>query len=133
MSAARGVAPLKAVMVLKVGRNAAAADEATSQTGSMAGSAAVYEAAFARAGFVQVRGLGELFDAAETLGHAVLPRNERLAILTNGGGVGIIATDLLLDEEGELAALQPKTIAALDKQMPRIWSHSNPVDNAVDA
>jgi len=53
--------------------------------------------------------------------------------MTNGGGVGIIATDLLMDEEGELAALQPKTIAALDKQMPRIWSRANPVDIVGDA
>ena len=133
MSAARGVARLKPVIVLKAGRHAAAAQAAASHTGSMAGSAAVYEAAFARAGLVQVRGLGELFDAAETLGHAVLPRNERLAILTNGGGVGIIATDLLIDEGGELAALQPKTLANLDKQMPRIWSRANPVDIVGDA
>jgi acetyltransferase len=77
--------------------------------------------------------LGELFDAAETLGHGITPRNERLAILTNGGGVGIIATDLLMDEGGELAALLPRTIAQLDKQMPRAWSHANPVDIVGDA
>ena len=133
MSAARGVARLKPVIVLKAGRHAAAAQAAASHTGSMAGSAAVYDAAFARAGLVEVRGLGELFDAAETLGHGLLPRNERLAILTNGGGAGIIATDLLLDEEGELATLQPKTIANLDRQMPRIWSRGNPVDIVGDA
>ena len=52
-----------------------------------------------------MKGLGELFDAAETLGHGLLPRNERLAILTNGGGVGVVATDLLIDEGGELATL----------------------------
>ncbi len=104
MSAARGVARLKPVIVLKAGRHAAAAQAAASHTGSMAGSAAVYDAAFARAGLVRVAGLGELFDAAETLGHSITPRNERLAILTNGGGVGIIATDLLMDEGGELAA-----------------------------
>jgi acetyltransferase len=78
MSAARGVARLKPVIVLK-------------------------------AGLVRVTGLGELFDAAETLGHGITPRNERLAILTNGGGVGIIATDLLMDEGGELATLLPRT------------------------
>jgi acyl-CoA synthetase (NDP forming) len=80
-----------------------------------------------------VKGLGELFDAAETLGHGLLPRNERLAILTNGGGVGVVATDLLLDEGGELAALQPSTIDKLDKAMPRIWSRANPVDIVGDA
>ncbi|HYR66203.1 MAG TPA: CoA-binding protein, partial [Reyranella sp.] len=128
MSAARSVARLKPVIALKAGRHAAAAKAAASHTGSMAGSAAVYDAAFARAGLVRVHGLGELFDAAETLGHGITPRNERLAILTNGGGVGIIATDLLIDEGGELAALQPKTVAQLDKHIPRSWSRGNPVD-----
>jgi len=133
MSAARSVARLKPVIVLKAGRHAAAAKAAASHTGSMAGSAAVYEAAFARAGLVSVTGLGELFDAAETLGHGLLPRTERLAILTNGGGAGIIATDLLVDEAGELAVLQPATIDTLDKHMPRIWSRANPVDIVGDA
>lgn len=133
MSAARGAARLKPVIVLKAGRHAAAAQAAASHTGSMAGSAAVYEAAFARAGLVSVKGLGELFDAAETLGHGLLPRTEKLAILTNGGGAGIIATDLLIDEGGELAALQPRTIERLNRQLPRIWSHANPVDIVGDA
>ena len=99
----------------------------------MAGSAAVYDAAFARAGLVSVKGLGELFDAAETLGHGLVPRNERIAILTNGGGAGVVATDLLIDEGGELAALSTSTIDALDKVMPRIWSRGNPVDIVGDA
>jgi acetyltransferase len=133
MSAARSVARLKPVIALKAGRHAAAAKAAASHTGSMAGSAAVYDAAFARAGLVGVHGLGELFDAAETLGHGITPRNERLAILTNGGGVGIIATDLLMDEGGELAALQPRTVTQLDRHMPRAWSRGNPVDIVGDA
>ena len=133
MSAARGVARIKPVIVLKAGRHAAAAKAAASHTGSMAGSAAVYNAAFARAGLVRVTGLGELFDAAETLGYGISPRTERLAILTNGGGVGIIATDLLLDEGGELAALLPKTLGQLDRHMPRAWSRGNPVDIVGDA
>jgi len=133
MSAARGVARIKPVIVLKAGRHAAAAKAAASHTGSMAGSAAVYDAAFARAGLVRVLGLGELFDAAETLGYGISPRTERLAILTNGGGVGIIATDLLLDEGGELSTLLPKTLNQLDKHMPRAWSRSNPVDIVGDA
>jgi acetyltransferase len=133
MSAARSVARLKPVIVLKAGRHAAAAKAAASHTGSMAGSAAVYEAAFARAGLLSVTGLGELFDGAETLGYGLRPRNERLAILTNGGGAGIIATDLLIDEGGELAALSDATIGHLDKLMPRIWSRANPVDIVGDA
>jgi acetyltransferase len=133
MSAARSVARVKPVIVLKAGRHAAAALAAASHTGAMAGSNAVYEAAFARAGLVSVKGLGELFDAAETLGHGLVPRSERLAILTNGGGVGVVATDLLIDEGGELATLAPRTIGQLDKVMPRVWSHGNPVDIVGDA
>ena len=133
MSAARSVARVKPVIVLKAGRHAAAAKAAASHTGAMAGSAAVYDAAFARAGLVRVHGLGELFDAAETLGHGGSPRNERLAILTNGGGTGIIATDLLMDEGGELASLLPRTLGVLDKALPRAWSHGNPVDIVGDA
>ncbi|MCC8427517.1 bifunctional acetate--CoA ligase family protein/GNAT family N-acetyltransferase [Reyranella aquatilis] len=133
MSAARGVARVKPVIVLKGGRHAAAAQATASHTGSMAGSAAVYDAAFARAGLVRVLGLGELFDAAETLGYGIALRNERLAILTNGGGAGIIATDLLMDEGGELATLLPRSIGNLDKQMPRGWSRANPVDIVGDA
>ncbi len=133
MSAARGVARMKPVIVLKGGRHAAAAQATASHTGSMAGSAAVYDAAFARAGLVRVLGLGELFDAAETLGYSIAPRTERLAILTNGGGVGIVATDLLIDEGGELATLLPRTIAQLDKRMSKGWSRANPVDIVGDA
>lgn len=133
MSAARSVARVKPVIVLKGGRHAAAAAATASHTGSMAGSAAVYDAAFARAGLVRVLGLGELFDAAETLGHGLAPRNSRLAILTNGGGAGIVATDLLMDEGGEMASILPRTIAQLDKQLPRAWSRANPVDIVGDA
>jgi acetyltransferase len=133
MSAARGAARIKPVIVLKGGRHAAAAQATASHTGSMAGSAAVYDAAFARAGLVRVTGLGELFDAAETLGHSIAPRNERLAILTNGGGAGIVATDLLMDEGGEMATLLPRTIAQLDKKLSRGWSRANPLDIVGDA
>src|SRR5215470_18343367 len=133
MSAARSAARVKPVIVLKAGRHAAAAKAAASHTGAMAGSAAVYDAAFARAGLLTVHGLGELFDAAETLGHGIAPRNERLAILTNGGGTGIIATDLLMDEGGELATLLPRTLGVLDQKMPLAWSRANPVDIVGDA
>lgn len=133
MSAARSVARLKPVIVLKAGRHAAAAQAAASHTGSMAGSTAVYEAAFARAGLVNVAGLGELFDAAETLGHGLLPRTERLAILTNGGGAGTITTDVLMDEGGELANLDPRTLEKLDRELPRPWSRGNPIDIVGDA
>ena len=133
MSAARGVARMKPVIVLKAGRHAAGARAAASHTGSMAGSAAVYDAAFARAGLVRVLGLGELFDAAETLVHGMTPRTNGLAIVTNGGGVGVIATDLLMDQNGELASIAEGTVTRLDKLLPRAWSRGNPVDIVGDA
>jgi acetyltransferase len=133
MSAARGVARMKPVIVLKAGRHAAGATAAASHTGSMAGSAAVYDAAFARAGLVRVLDLGELFDAAETLVQGITPRGSGLAIVTNGGGVAIIATDLLIDQNGELALITDSTVARLDKLLPHAWSRGNPVDIVGDA
>ena len=97
MSAARACARLKPVIVHQGGRHAESARAAASHTGALAGSDAVYDAAFRRAGMLRVRDLGELFDAVETLRARPRIAGDRLAILTNGGGVGILATDDLLD------------------------------------
>ncbi len=133
MSAARAAARLKPVVVLKAGRNVEGARAAKSHTGSMAGSDAVYDAAFRRAGVLRVYGLGELFDATEVLGLARPPRTEGLAILTNGGGFGVLATDDLGAVGGRLAKFSPETMAALDKVLPSTWSHANPADIIGDA
>ena len=134
MSAARAAARGKPVIVVKSGRHPAASAAAKSHTGAMAGSDAVYAAAFRRAGLVRVTGLGDLFSAAETLSRAVSPRRgERVAILTNGGGFGVLATDAWLDAGGTLATLSEATIAALDAAMPPTWSRANPVDIVGDA
>jgi acetyltransferase len=133
MSAARAAARLKPVVVIKAGRHPAAAKAAQSHTGALAGADVVYDAAFRRAGLLRVQTLDALFDAVETLGMKPLPTGERLAILTNGGGAGVLATDSLLDRDGHLAELSPDTIAALDKDLPRTWSHANPVDIIGDA
>jgi len=133
MSAARAAARLKPVVVLKAGRFAEAARAAKSHTGSMAGSDAVYDAAFRRAGLLRVFGLGELFDATEVLGLTHAPRTDGLAILTNGGGFGVLATDDLGSLNGRLAKFRPETMAALDKVLPKTWSHANPVDIIGDA
>jgi acetyltransferase len=115
MSAARAAARGKPVIVVKSGRHPAASAAAKSHTGAMAGSDAVYDAAFRRAGLLRVKGLGDLFSAAETLSRAVSPRRgERVAILTNGGGFGVLATDAWLDAGGTMAALSEATIATLD-------------------
>ena len=100
----------------------------------MAGSDAVYEAAFRRAGLLRVNGLGDLFSAAETLSRTASPgRGERLAILTNGGGFGVLATDAWLDTGGTMAALAPATMAQLDLSLPTTWSRANPIDIIGDA
>ncbi len=102
-------------------------------TGALAGSDAVYDAAFRRAGLLRVLDLDELFAAAETLGHLTSLAGKRLAILTNGGGVGVLAVDRLADFGGELAGISPATMAKLDAALPPIWSHANPADISGDA
>lgn len=136
MSAARQAARLKPVVVVKSGRHAEAAKAAASHTGALAGSDAVYQAAFRRAGMLRVDGIEDLFDAAETLSTNPERRplaGNRLAILTNGGGVGVLATDYALDEGARMAELAPETIARLSEVLPRTWSHANPIDMIGDA
>ncbi len=133
MSSARAAARIKPVIVIKSGRHAQGAAAARTHTGALAGSDAVYDAAFRRAGLVRVMDLDELFDAAETLGHVRPFSGDRLAILTNGGGIGVLAVDRLIDLGGQLARLSPETLQLLDKKLPPIWSKTNPVDIAGDA
>lgn len=133
MSAARAAARLKPVLVVKGGRHAQAAQAAATHTGALAGSDRVYDAAFRRAGMLRVPHLGALFGAADILTSARPPQGRRLGILTNGGGLGVLATDALLDRGGELAELRPATLAALDARLPRIWSRANPADIVGDA
>lgn len=133
MSAARAAARMKPVIVVKAGRHAASAAAAKSHTGVLAGNDAVYDAAIRRAGMVRVDGLNDLFGAAEILSRVRKLRGERVAILTNGGGFGVIATDHLLRFGGQLAELKHDTIMSLDKVLPSIWSRGNPVDIIGDA
>ncbi len=138
MSAARIAARNKPVIVIKGGRFAEGAKAAASHTGALAGADAVYDAVFARAGMLRVYSLEELFDAAETLANYAAVSSSRsgdsrLAILTNGGGLGVLATDALIAEGGKLAELAPETLAELDKHLPATWSRANPVDIIGDA
>lgn len=133
MSAARRAARSKPVIVIKSGRHAEGARAAQSHTGALAGSDAAYEAAFRRAGLVRVNELQDLFNAAEILARQPRLEGERLMILTNGGGAGVLAADRLADLGGVLAKLQPVTKAALDAVLPPTWSHNNPVDIIGDA
>ncbi|HEV2303497.1 MAG TPA: CoA-binding protein, partial [Stellaceae bacterium] len=133
MSAARAAARAKPVLVVKTGRFAEGARAARSHTGALAGSDAVYEAAFRRAGILRVDTMAELFDAVETLALTRQQEGERLAILTNGGGPGVLATDALVAEGGRLASLAPQTLARLDAALPPTWSRGNPIDIIGDA
>jgi acetyltransferase len=133
MSAARAAARVKPVLVIKSGRHAQSAKAALTHTGALAGSDAVYDAAFRRAGLLRVLDLDELFAAAETLGHLTHLYGDRLAILTNGGGIGVMAVDRLVDLGGKLAGISPDAMQRLDAVLPPIWSRANPVDIAGDA
>jgi acetyltransferase len=133
MSAARAVSRVKPIIVLKSGRSAAGAKAAASHTGAMAGEDAVYDAAFKRAGIVRVDTIEELFDCAELMSKQPRPRGPRLAILTNGGGPGVMATDTLARYGQEPAPLDPDTMQALDALLPPFWSRGNPIDILGDA
>jgi acetyltransferase len=133
MSAARGFARNKPIIILKPGKFTESAKAALSHTGSMAGDDEVYDAAFRRAGVVRINGTGDLFNTAEVLDSRHLPKGRRLAIVTNAGGVGVMATDAIIDLGGQLAVLSEETIATLDKTLPSFWSRSNPVDVLGDA
>jgi acetyltransferase len=133
LSAARRAARAKPVIVIKSGRHAAGARAAQSHTGALAGSDSAYDAAFRRAGLLRVRELEELFDAAEMIARVPRLQGERLMILTNGGGAGVLAADRLADWDGMLAPLTEATRAALDAVLPPAWSKANPVDIIGDA
>jgi acetyltransferase len=133
MSAARAAARAKTVVAVKSGRHAQAARAAATHTGVLASADGVYAAAFRRAGVLRVSDLDGLFDAAETLGRLKPFRGRRLAVLTNGGGVGVLAIDRLLDLSGTVAELSPTTVSRLDAALPATWSGGNPVDIGGDA
>ncbi|MWD27363.1 GNAT family N-acetyltransferase [Aquicoccus sp. SCR17] len=133
MSAARAASRLKPVIAIKAGRSKAAARAASSHTGALAGRDEVYDAALRRAGILRVDDLGELFDAAEVLARQSPLRSDRLAVVTNGGGAGVLAADAVARHGVRLAELSPETRTRLDAALPRTWSHDNPVDIIGDA
>jgi acetyltransferase len=133
VSAAREVGLSKPVIVIKAGRTEAAAKAAASHTGALAGSDDVLEAAFRRSGVLRVNYISEIFYMTETLARQPRPKGPRLTIVTNAGGPGVLATDALISDGGQLAELSSTTIEALNKVLPRHWSHNNPIDVIGDA
>ncbi|MGB3517119.1 MAG: acetate--CoA ligase family protein, partial [Elainellaceae cyanobacterium] len=134
LSAAREVALTKPIIVIKTGRTEAAAKAAASHTGSLAGSDDVLDAAFRRCGVLRIERISEMFDLAEVLSKQDRrPKGPKLAIITNAGGPGVLATDALIRTGGQLATLSDQTIAALNEILPPHWSHGNPIDILGDA
>ncbi|MGL4812693.1 MAG: GNAT family N-acetyltransferase [Beijerinckiaceae bacterium] len=133
MSAARKAARVKPVVVLKAGRRNEGARAAATHTGALAGADNVYDAALRRAGCLRVMDLDEMFSAANVLATQGMMAGERLGIVTNGGGLGVLAVDMLMDSGGKLATLTPQTMARLDEALPATWSRANPVDIIGDA
>jgi acetyltransferase len=133
LSAAREVALTKPIIAIKVGRTGAAAKAAASHTGALTGSDDVLDAAFRRVGVLRVDTIEELFGLAELLGKQPRPAGPHLAIVTNGGGPGALATDALIECGGKLAELSGKTFGELNKLLPPHWSRGNPVDILGDA
>ncbi len=133
LSAAREVALTKPIIVIKPGRTEAAAKAAASHTGSLTGSDEVLQAAFQRVGVLRVDTISELFDMAEVLAKQPRPKGPRLTIVTNAGGPGVLATDMLIGSGAQLAELTPETMASLNQILPTTWSHNNPVDIIGDA
>jgi acetyltransferase len=133
MSACRAVSRIKPIVVLKAGRSSAGARAAASHTGALAGEDAVYDAAFKRAGVVRVDTIEELFDCAELISKQPLPAGPEIAIVTNGGGPGVMAADALAAYRMEPATLTEETIETLDRFLPPFWSRGNPIDILGDA
>jgi len=133
LSAAREVALTKPIIVIKAGRSVAASRAAASHTGALTGSDEVLEAAFRRSGVLRVHNIADLFYMAEVLGRQPRPRGPRLTILTNAGGPGVLATDSLVTNGGELTELSPEILNRLNEFLPAHWSHNNPIDILGDA
>ncbi|MEO8100496.1 MAG: acetate--CoA ligase family protein [Acidobacteriota bacterium] len=133
LAAAQKVAPTKPIIVLKPGRTEAAAKAAASHTGALTGRDDVFDAAFRRCGILRVDTIAELFNLAEALDKQPRPKGPRLMMVTNAGGMGVLAADALLGEGGQLAELALETTRQLDAILPPSWSHHNPVDILGDA
>ena len=133
LSAAREISLSKPIIVIKAGRSEAASHAAASHTGALTGSDDVLDAAFRRCGVLRVQNIADLFHMAEVLSKQPRPRGPRLTIVTNAGGPGVLATDALIANGGELTVLSEKSIAGLGTFLSAHWSHANPVDVLADA
>jgi len=130
---ARSITPTKPIVAVKSGRTTAGSRAATSHTGALATDEVACEALFAQAGVIRVDTLEELFDVANLLSHQPIPSGRRVAILTNGGGPGILTADACAARGLELPAFSDKTLSELKSFLPRRASFSNPIDMTAEA
>lgn len=133
MSALRAAARIKPIFIVKAGRHSTGSAAAFSHTGALVGSDDVFDAALQRAGVVRVETIVQLFSAAKALSTHLHPSGNRLAIVTNGGGPGVMAADRATDLGVTIATLSDVTIKQLNAQLPDTWSHANPLDIIGDA
>ena len=133
LSAAREVALKKPIIVIKAGRTAAAAQAAASHTGALTGSDEVFHAALRRVGCLRVDRISDVFNMAEVLAKQPRPKGNKLTIVTNAGGPGVLATDALIEGGGNLTEISEETMGELNEILPFAWSHNNPIDILGDA
>src|SRR5690554_296962 len=133
MSAARAFSREKPIVVYKSGRFPESAAAAASHTGALASEDSIYDAVFRRAGLARVYDFGNIFDFTDLVGRKRIPKGNRLAIVTNAGGPGVMATDSLISWGGKLVKLSEETMDKLNDYLPPFWSHGNPVDVLGDA
>ncbi len=133
MSAARAFARKKPIIVYKSGRFPESAAAAASHTGALASEDSIYDAVFRRAGVARVYNIGNIFDFTDLIGRKRIPKGSGLALVTNAGGPGVMATDALIAQGGKLVQLSETTMDKLNNYLPPYWSHGNPVDVLGDA
>jgi acetyltransferase len=133
MTAARAFARKKPIIVYKAGRFPESAAAAASHTGAMASEDSVYDAVFQRAGVARVYDIGDIFNFTELMAQKNIPKGRNLAIITNAGGPGVMATDALISMDGKLTKLSEDTMKKLNDYLPAFWSHGNPIDVLGDA
>ncbi|MFZ2171708.1 MAG: GNAT family N-acetyltransferase [Methylococcaceae bacterium] len=133
LSGLKAAARLKPVILIKSGRHEAGSKAAMSHTGAMVGGDNVFDAAIARAGVVRAYNITELFSAARVLANNYVVKKDRLAIITNAGGPGVMSTDRAEDVGIHMAELCQASIDALNEVLPVHWSHANPIDILGDA
>ncbi|MGD8967967.1 MAG: acetate--CoA ligase [Anaerolineae bacterium] len=133
IEAARRLTKIKPFIVVKSGTTSAGSRAVSSHTGTLAGSDTAYDAAFEQAGILRARSVSELFAYSTALAYQPLPAGRRVAIITNAGGPGIMATDACVNGGLELATLSSETVDYLHEVLPPAANHYNPIDVLGDA